>query len=95
MLPEPAQGWHSGQIRVLAPFTGEAVGSNSFDAFNYTHTYSLAGLPVAVVPAGEEEGMPIGVQMVAGPYRERLALELARELELQLGGAWRAEPSSS
>jgi amidase len=73
---------------------GEAVGSNSFDAFNYTHTYSLAGLPVAVVPAGEEEGMPIGVQIVAGPYRERLALELARELELRLGGAWRAEPRS-
>jgi Asp-tRNA(Asn)/Glu-tRNA(Gln) amidotransferase A subunit family amidase len=69
---------------------GETAGASSFEAFNYTHTYSLAGLPVAVVPAGEDEAMPIGVQIVCAPYREHVALALAREVELRLGGAWRA-----
>jgi Asp-tRNA(Asn)/Glu-tRNA(Gln) amidotransferase A subunit family amidase len=69
---------------------GETVGSASFDAFNHTHACSLAGLPVSVVHAGEEDGMPIGVQIACGPYGDHLALALAEHIELRLGGAWRA-----
>jgi Asp-tRNA(Asn)/Glu-tRNA(Gln) amidotransferase A subunit family amidase len=53
-----------------------------YEGFNYTHVYSLAGLPVAVVPVSEDpDGMPIGVQLVAGPFREHVALAVAGVLE--------------
>jgi Asp-tRNA(Asn)/Glu-tRNA(Gln) amidotransferase A subunit family amidase len=65
---------------------GESVGSDSYDAFNYTHTYSVAGAPVVVVPAGEEDGMPIGVQLVARPFHEHVTLAAAAALEAELGG---------
>jgi Asp-tRNA(Asn)/Glu-tRNA(Gln) amidotransferase A subunit family amidase len=57
-----------------------------YAAFNYTHAWSLAGAPVAVAPAGEEGGLPIGVQLVAQPYRDHVALAAAAVLEAALGG---------
>lgn len=55
--------------------------------FNYTLPYSLTGWPSAVVPAGRSgEGMPIGVQIVARPWREDVALAAARAIERALGG---------
>ena len=57
-----------------------------YQGFNYTHTYSLAGLPSAVVPVAEDpEGLPIGVQIVAGPFRDHVALGVAGVLESELG----------
>ncbi len=57
-----------------------------YQGFNYTHTYSLAGLPGAVVPVAEDpEGLPIGVQIVAGPFRDHVALGVASVLESELG----------
>ena len=53
----------------------------SYDAFNDTHTYSLAGLPVAVVRAGTERGLPVGVQLVANPFHDRVALAAAAAVE--------------
>lgn len=56
-----------------------------YEAFNYTHTYSVAGLPAAVVPAGRDpHGLPIGVQIVAGAYQEPVALAVAAALERAL-----------
>ena len=53
----------------------------------YTLPYSLAGYPCAVVRCGTSpEGMPIGVQVVAQPWREDVALAVAAELERRLGG---------
>jgi amidase len=41
-----------------------------------------AGWPVVVVRAGtSREGLPIGVQVVAAPWREDAALALARQIE--------------
>jgi amidase len=55
--------------------------------FTYTMTYNLLGWPAVVVPAGRSpEGLPIGVQIVARPFREDVALALARRLEAALGG---------
>jgi amidase len=65
---------------------GESAGSNSFEAFNYTFLISLVGLPSAVVPIGEEEGMPIGVQIVARAFHDHVSLAAARVLEQTLGG---------
>ena len=54
---------------------------------NYTVTYNLTGWPSAVVRAGTSpDGMPIGVQIVARPGREDVALQLARHVEQELGG---------
>lgn len=85
-----------GYDAVLAPVTvgpapphgctpGDETPLESYDAFNYTHAYSVAGLPVAVVRAGEERGLPIGVQVVAGAFRDDVALAVAAALEQQLG----------
>jgi len=54
---------------------------------SYTLTYSLTGWPCAVVRAGTSpEGLPVGVQVVARPWREDVALAVARHIERALGG---------
>jgi amidase len=56
-------------------------------AFSYTMAYNLTGWPSAVVRAGTSpEGLPIGVQIVARPWREDVALAVARHLEQTMGG---------
>jgi amidase len=60
--------------------------------YSYTNTYSLTGWPVAVVRAGTSpEGLPIGVQLVARPWREDVALSAAGVVEEALGG-WQPPP---
>jgi amidase len=56
-------------------------------AFSYTMAYNLTGWPSAVVRAGTSpEGLPIGVQIVARPWREDVTLALARHVETTMGG---------
>jgi amidase len=56
-------------------------------AFSYTMTWNLAGWPGVVVRAGRSpEGLPIGVQLVAPPWREDVALAAAARVEAALGG---------
>ena len=69
-----------------APAEGEGAKAEGYSWLNYASTYSVAGLPVAVVPAGEESGLPLGVQIVANPFRDDLALAAARRVESALGG---------
>jgi amidase len=54
---------------------------------SYTLPYSLAGWPCVVVRGGTSpEGLPIGIQIVARPWREDVALAVAHVLEGALGG---------
>jgi amidase len=54
---------------------------------SYTTPYSLTGWPCAVVRCGTSpEGMPIGVQVVARPWCDHVALAVAARLEHELGG---------
>jgi amidase len=54
---------------------------------SYTLTYNLTGWPGAVVRVGTSpEGLPLGVQLVARPWREDVALAVARRLEEHFGG---------
>lgn len=74
-----------------APLHGRRPGDDGeledYTAFSYVQTYSIAGLPVVVAPAGVERGLPIGVQVVASSGREDLALSAAAVLEEALAGA--------
>jgi amidase len=55
--------------------------------FTYTTPFSLVGWPCAVVRAGASpEGLPIGVQVVGGPWRDDVALAAARQIEAAQGG---------
>jgi amidase len=59
---------------------------------SYTKPYSLTGWPSAVVRGGTSpEGLPIGVQVVAHPWREDVALTVAQHIEAALGG-WQRPP---
>tara|TARA_B100001146_G_scaffold163544_1_gene144419 strand:+ start:145 stop:1458 length:1314 start_codon:yes stop_codon:yes gene_type:complete len=53
----------------------------------YTLPYSLTGWPCAVVRAGTAPGgLPIGVQVVARPWRDDVALAVAQVIEGACGG---------
>jgi Asp-tRNA(Asn)/Glu-tRNA(Gln) amidotransferase A subunit family amidase len=47
----------------------------------YTQPLSFIGLPIVAVPLRPAGGLPIGVQIVAAPWRESDALRVARALE--------------
>lgn len=47
----------------------------------FTQPISFVGLPVAAVPVWPDAGLPIGVQLIAPPWREDLVLRAARFLE--------------
>jgi amidase len=58
----------------------------------YCLPYSLTGYPSVVVRAGTSpHGLPIGVQVVARPWREDVALVVAKRIETILGG-WKPPP---
>lgn len=49
--------------------------------------FNITGLPVVMVPVyWTANGLPLSVQVVAGPGKDELALAAARELEERLGG---------
>ena len=55
----------------------------------YTGIFNTLRFPAAVVPLGlDSNGLPITVQLVAGPNNDRLLIAAAQELELAFGG-WR------
>jgi amidase len=73
----------------VCSFPGMVHGStyDRLAAFSYTMTYNLTGWPAAVVRAGTSRaGLPIGVQIVARPWREDVALAVAAMIEKALGG---------
>jgi len=47
----------------------------------FTQPVSCAGLPVVCAPVGREGELPIGVQLIAAPWREDLCLRAAQALE--------------
>ena len=71
---------------------GQSVADEVFPGFSYTMTYNLTGWPAAVVRCGASSaGLPIGVQIAAGPWREDVALAIALRLE-ELFGGWQPPP---
>ena len=65
---------------------GDDGGIRSVHA-NYWGAYNLAGWPGAAVRCGAStDGLPIGVQVLAAPWREDIALAVAAQLERAQGG---------
>ncbi|XP_041781401.1 fatty-acid amide hydrolase 2-A isoform X2 [Anopheles merus] len=55
--------------------------------FSYTAIINVLGLPATAVPLGlGREGLPVGLQVVAGVNQDRLCLAVACELERAFGG---------
>jgi amidase len=75
----------------VAPYVAPAHGT-SFDpalqrGVGYAQNHNLTGWPAVAVRVGTSpEGMPIGVQVAAHPWREDVALALGRHLEASFGG---------
>jgi amidase len=75
-----------------APLHGALANHEGIDPTGFTTPHSLTGWPAATVRCGASpEGLPIGVQIVAGPWRDDVALAAAAALERALGG-WRPSP---
>ena len=53
---------------------------------------SLLGLPAISAPALVSDGLPIGVQLVAAPFREDLCFDAAEAIEARLPPAFPPEP---
>ena len=60
----------------------------------YAAQYNTTGWPAGVVRAGTstaEAGLPLGIQVVAAPWREDICLAVAAYLETRSGG-WQRPP---
>jgi len=47
----------------------------------YTQPFSFIGLPVVTVPVSLPDSLPIGIQIIAAPWQEAKALQVAKVLE--------------
>jgi amidase len=75
---------------ILSPVAPHpAVAPDAPKSFRYTTPHSLTGWPCVVVRAGSSGVLPIGVQVVAGPWQDHVALAAAAHIEAELGG-WQA-----
>lgn len=88
--------WRSQLLRLFADFdviicpvnVGPAPlhGTFSRPAAAYTQLFDLTGWPSTVIRAGTSpEGLPLGIQCVAHPWREDLSLAVAKHLETAFG----------
>jgi Asp-tRNA(Asn)/Glu-tRNA(Gln) amidotransferase A subunit family amidase len=49
-------------------------------------TFNVLGLPALVVPFGQDDnGLPVGIQLVGRPWQEETLLELGARLEAVRG----------
>jgi fatty acid amide hydrolase 2 len=69
----------------VAPKHGRTVGR--FWWAHNTLVFNLAAVPVTQVPLGlDRRGLPLGVQVAAGPGRDHVSIAVALELERVFGG---------
>jgi len=72
--------------RRLAPLHGDTL-NDTFLMWSYCTVYNLTGWPGLSVPAASSKtGLPIGVQVIAAPWREDVALALGARIEALMQG---------
>lgn len=55
--------------------------------FGYWAVFNVLKLPVTQVPMGlSKDGLPLGIQVVAAPYKDHLCIAVAKELQKAFGG---------
>jgi len=78
-LPPPVGAWRNGvgENPLMALL-------NCFPLVVFTSLFNVTGLPAISVPIHHDDGtgLPVGVQIVATPWREDLLLQVAGTLEL-------------
>ena len=76
-----------------APWPAPRHGEERIDDYIYTLPFSLTGYPAAVVRCSTSpEGLPIGVQIVASPWRDHVAIAAACVVEAASGGWQKPRP---
>ncbi len=71
---------------------GTSYDEQNIHGFSYSSVFNITGWPAAIVRVGTSpEGLPIGIQMVAQPWREDVSLAAARHIESAFGG-WQRPP---
>lgn len=61
---------------------GTSINDDIFPGYSYTMAHNLTGWPAATVRCGtSRDGLPIGVQIAAAPWREDIVLSVAEFLE--------------
>jgi amidase len=67
-------------------FTTETKPVGLFQAMMTVTTFNVLGLPALAVPFGfDENGLPVGIQLVGRPWQEEVLLELGSRLEAARG----------
>jgi amidase len=80
-----------GPVATIPPFAagqdlgGAQAARTILEALRLTVTVNLLGLPAAAIPVGVANGLPQGVQIIGGRYREDLCLDAAEAIEARLG----------
>jgi amidase len=77
-LPPAVGAWRAGDDNPLKAL------HNSYPMAVFTSLFNVTGQPAISVPVHHDDatGLPVGVQVVAAPWREGLLLQVARSLEL-------------
>ena len=65
--------------------SAERIREIFWNDLRFISAINVLGLPGAVVPVALHDGKPIGVQLIAGRYREDLALDAAAAIEKRAG----------
>ncbi len=84
--------WFSRYDVLLCPTDAapaRVIGERAPATTSYRSLFNVTGWPALVVRAGSSpEGLPLGLQVVARPWREDVAIAVAQEMETRFGG-WR------
>ena len=84
--------WHDGYDLLLTPTLGEPppplgsfaapnTGVRSAQIVSFTYAFNLSGHPAISLPCHRDDGLPIGVQLIAVHGREDLLLQVSADLE--------------
>lgn len=82
--------WFSKYDVLLCPTDAapaRVIGEKAPATTSYRSLFNVTGWPALVVRAGTSpEGLPLGLQVVARPWREDVAIAVAQEMENRFGG---------
>jgi amidase len=79
-LPPPIGFWRTSDDDPLAPLLA------SYPLAVFTSLFNVTGQPAVSVPVHHDDttNLPVGVQLVAAPWRDDLLLQVSRELEVAM-----------